>query len=493
MNNKKLYILTAICMMAVCAGLSWIDVEKKNVRVHQHREEEWQSTDGQEETDRTKLPIIKIDTGGQKIPGARVWKEDFAVYEMEGTREETITATFALIDGQEGSNGPDDRATVESAVSIRYRGNSSRLFDKKSFSLHLVDDQGQENPQPLAGMAAHDEWVLNGPFLDRTLLRNYLCMNVAGEVMDYAPNVRYCELYVDGAYQGLYLLMETISRGNGRLNLTRPEEGRAMTSYLVRWDRTGKGDQELDNFAYYTDRGGVSSLDVRYPGKNLITAERKRYIEQDISRIEKVIYSYDLIDREKGITQYIDLEEFAEYFVINEFFRNVDAGRFSTFYYKDVRGKVKPCVWDFNNACDNYIDYVWDETGFSLQDAPWFSGLLRDERFVRAVVRKYRSLRKSFLSEEYLCRYVDETVEWLGTEVEKNYQVWGYVFEPPSGTDDHVRANYLQPMERNMTGYEEAVEQLKEFMEKRGDWLDEHIDSLYQYCHDSKTVNELTR
>lgn len=47
------------------------------------------------------------------------------------------------------------------------------------YSIHLVDENGAEDPQALAGMAAHDEWALNGPFLDRTLLRNYLCLNVA--------------------------------------------------------------------------------------------------------------------------------------------------------------------------------------------------------------------------------------------------------------------------------------------------------------------------
>lgn len=30
--------------------------------------------------------------------------------------------------------------------------------------------------------------------------------------MEYAPNVRYCELYLNGEYQGLYLLMETVSK-----------------------------------------------------------------------------------------------------------------------------------------------------------------------------------------------------------------------------------------------------------------------------------------
>ena len=69
-------------------------------------------------------------------------------------------------------------------------------------------------------MAADEEWVLNGPFLDKTLMRNYIAMNVAGQIMDYAPNVRYCELFVDDQYRGVYLLMEQISRSEERINVT---------------------------------------------------------------------------------------------------------------------------------------------------------------------------------------------------------------------------------------------------------------------------------
>jgi hypothetical protein len=62
------------------------------------------------------------------------------------------------------------------------------------------------------GMPAHDEWALYGPFLDKTLLRNYLGMNISAEVMGYAPNVRFCECFLDGRYQGVYLFMETVAR-----------------------------------------------------------------------------------------------------------------------------------------------------------------------------------------------------------------------------------------------------------------------------------------
>lgn len=500
MKSKSIYLLTIVFIAIVSIVLYRFDSKTKEFRVHQHRMPQWQEaadtkaaegTKNEEGTESTgtKLPIIKIETGGQKVPGTPVAGSDGTLFETAADGEKTIKTSFELIDGQKGNNQLTDEPSVVSEARIRYRGNSSRFFDKKSYSVHLVKEDDSENPIELAGMSAHDEWVLNGPFLDRTLMRNYLCLNIAGEIMEYAPNVRYCELYVDGQYQGLYLLIESVGRGEGRIDIPKPEKNSDVTSYIVRWDRTGKGDHELNNYTFYTYKNDVSSLDIRYPGSSQITEGRFQYIEDDISKAEKAIYSSDLTDRYKGAANYIDINSFAEYFVINEFFRNVDAGRFSTFYYKDARGKLKTCVWDFNNACDNYIDYVWGEAGFTMQDAPWFGQLLKDERFVTAVTAKYRTLRKSVLSDEYLLSYVDETVEWLGSETDKNFEKWGYVFD----LSEYNGMNYLTPVERNDTSYEGAVKRLKDFLTARGKWLDEHIDTLFQYCHDSKNVNEMTR
>lgn len=484
-------MITAVCVLGISIGLHWVNNGIEPVRVNQHQEAEWQAAKIEEENEfETHLPIITIDTEGQKIPGAGIIKDDAIDVDDTTTNGKTrIKANFSVIDLQNGSNNLTDKATLSSLADISYRGNSSIFFDKKSYSIHLVSEDGTENKQEIAGMASHNEWVLNGPFLDRSLLRNYVAMNISGQIMDYAPNVRYCELFVDGEYQGLYLLMESISRGEGRIDIKKPNKNSKVTSYIVRWDREGKGDQELNNYIYYTYQSGIAALDVRYPGKNLITEERMKYINQDISKFEKVLYSYDLIDKRKGYENYIDINAFAEYFIINEFFRNVDAGHYSTFYYKDVRGKLKPCVWDFNNGMDNYAENSFSESGFSMINAPVFNALIKDEKFVTTVVEKYRELRKGVLAESYLYNYIDETNEWLGNAVSRNYEIWGYAFD----LSNYNVYNYLTPMDRNYTSHKDAVQQLKSFITHRGNWMDDNIDTLYQYCHESKNANELIR
>lgn len=146
----------------------------------------------------------------------------------------------------------------------------------------------------------------------------------------------------------------------------------------------------VDNFVGYTHQAGISALDIRYPNIRNITKEQKDFIQRDISKIERILYSYDL----KKYSQYIDRNAFATYFIINEFFRNTDAGIFSTYLYKDLRDKMKIAVWDFNNAFDNHIDVSYDQAGFSMLDVPWFNMMLKDKEFVDLVVQKYHHLRK---------------------------------------------------------------------------------------------------
>ena len=93
-------------------------------------------------------------------------------------------------------------------MTIKYRGASSYdVFDKRSYRIKLYRDSGKSLEYPLLGMGEHSEWVLYGPFLDRSLVRNRLVYGLAREMAVWSPDTRYCELYVDGAYQGIYLEM----------------------------------------------------------------------------------------------------------------------------------------------------------------------------------------------------------------------------------------------------------------------------------------------
>ena len=86
------------------------------------------------------------------------------------------------------------------------------------------------------------------------------------------------------------------------------------------------------------------------------------------------------------------------------------------------------CVWDFNACCGNYIRDVSAKT-FFLTERTWFSKLVNDEAFTQAVIDRYRDLRKTYFSDEYLSNYIDQTIAYLGPAIDRNFEKWGYTFD----------------------------------------------------------------
>lgn len=431
----------------------------------------------------THLPLVEIDTGGVEIPGKAVLNESGRVtgYTAAADGSETITARMNIVDHETTYNHADDTPTLSTGITIHVRGNSSRSFDKSSYSIRLVNEDGSSNSLPVMGMDAHHEWALHGPYLDKTLLRNYMWYNIGGEIMDYAPNVRFCEVILNGAYQGVYVMMEKITAGEDgtRLSLTVNAKRNTFSGYLLQLNgsRPPVSGDMTNQFTYYAKRTPYQ-LDIVYPGRRSLTPEMKEEISKDFSDFEKALYSYDYDHETYGYANNIDVESFLDYFLINELTCNYDAGWLSTYIYKNTAGKFHMCLWDMNSACDNYQQSQVDGMGFQMQNCLWYVMLMKDEDFTDALIDRYWELRETYFSEDYLYRYIDDTIAYLGDAIDRNYEVWGYTFQP--------EYNMLTPAERNPGSYEEAVEQMKEFLRKRISWMDRNIDTLRQYSAESK-------
>ncbi len=484
------YRLMGMILTAVLLGTSvWFASketgEEKAGRVHQHldfRMDTGCDCEGEELC--SHLPLVVIDTRGQEIPGQVTGKWDRfgqSLYTKAADGDSVIAGDFSVIFNEERNNHLGDVPDIKTDCELRIRGNSSRHFPKKSYAIKLVEKDGTGKKVPVMGMGAHQDWVLNGPILDKSLVRNYMWYNISGEIMDYAPNARFCEVVVDGQYEGLYLMVESVTGGEDcRLNLTANVKNAQLTGYLLRYDRPTEADLETVRDIYtYSERMFQTPQDIaiRYPGQAKLTEEMAKHIELDYSAFEKALFSFDYDSDKYGYEQWIDVDSFVDYCVINEFTKNLDAGSYSTYIYKEVGGKFKLCVWDFNNSCDNYLEEAVGPGGFFINERAWYFMLMKDERFVKRVQRRYQELRKSFLSQEYLTGYIDETLKFLGPAVERNNERWEAEIKGWGG---------LIPEERNLHSHEEAVEQLKGWLVARGEWLDENVHALEQYGHYSR-------
>lgn len=476
---KVISILAIIAVLFVSFAVYMLPVEEGEARVHQHlTSKQYDENCDCDDTELcTNLPIVTIDTGGEEIPGKAVVNEDGTEeYTLTSEGDRMLSSEISVIDNSEGNNHPSDSAEFTTDSLIRVRGASSRYYDKSSYLLRFTDENGDYSDQEVMGMDAHYEWVLYGPYLDKTLIRNYMWYNISGEIMEWAPNVRFCEVILNGEYQGLYLMCETVTAGNDcRLSLS--DSVGNESGYLLRLDRGSlDGSKNIDTFTVKTYRT-KRKIDIKYPRSGSLTDELKFSIKSDFSDFEKALYSYDYDTDDYGYWNYIDVDSWVDYYIINEFTMNYDVVAYSTYVYKDIGGYYKLAVWDFNSAFDNFAEGEVEPEGLRLQSRTWYFMISKDEYFTSKVISRYNELRQGVLSEEYLTDYIESTLEYLGDAIDRNFEVWGDSFED---------TDLLTPADRNLGSFDEAIDQYVDMIEQRGHWLDENIEVIKQYSHESK-------
>lgn len=402
------------------------------------------------------LPVVYIDTDSRQI------EKENRVWAFVGILEAKPEAGERSI-----MEEPD---TVEKAT-IKMRGASSYLFDKKQYRIKFYTNQGKEKDYGFLGMGEDSEWVLNGPFLDKTLVRNRLFYALAGEIFEWAPDTRYCELILNGRYQGVYLAVEPVTGGHSRLNLSRYGLLSGETAWLVKRDRIGTEENPIRTYAEM--RGKVqNSLYIDYPSPKKITDAQRSWVEQDISRLEYCLYGDESGFPLKDYSRCIDMENFADYFIFNEVAMNHDAGNLSTYIYKNLQDKMKIAVWDYNNALDNYQWFKMSTDEWYVTDNSWFAQLVRDRDFLDLAVKRYGELRQDILNEEHIYALIDGYQEELGDAIERNFAIWGYTFDE----------SFTNEEERELHSYEEAIGQLKRTFRERLAFMDAHLEDLYENC-----------
>ncbi len=421
------------------------------------------------------LPLIIIDTGDVRPPISTYNVGSEERYAPIPGVEPYVDGRIAVIDGG-GMNRITDAATYTSSLMIKRRGNSSMLYEKAQYLVKLVTESGQNNLLPLLGMAADNEWVLNGSMADKSMLRNYIGCRIGSQFTAFTPNAKYCEVlyYENGQYlyEGVYLLMESIKQGENRIDIPAYKEQDVMTSYIVRRDRYDDAGINLETPMTPQGTKLGNFINLIYPSPQYVTAETVAYITEDISRIERVLYSDDLsVFSLYG--DYIDVDSFIDYFIFNEAFGSYDAGIHSTYMYKTVGGKLKiGPIWDFDNALDNYRMTPLQVEVTAFQTMPWFDVLMKDRAFLTKLERRYAELRRGALSDESTTGAIDETVAFLGPAIDREWTRWAHVYIQPNHYDLH---SYIDSdgdeMVRDTAEFRQEIYRIKISLTKHGYFL----------------------
>lgn len=259
---------------------------------------------------------------------------------------------------------------------LKGRGNSSWNAVKKPYLLNLAE------PGNILDMGAANKWVLAANYSDQTYLRNKLAFDLAQKAgMEWTPECEYVDVYLNGIYNGLYLLSEKIEFGEHRLIQEDPGAFLCKVEYESRWDH-------LSN-PVRTEFG--RTIEIVDP--TLLSDEEYKRIAQMIQEMEDAI----LYGSDEDLCRILDLDSWARRYLIDEIMANNDADIASSyFYYMNGKMFAGP-VWDYDISLGNYYNiknphalYVnWYDPEFG--GMPYYSALYQRKCFRDRVAQLYES------------------------------------------------------------------------------------------------------
>ena len=421
------------------------------------------------------MPIIIIDTNGQKIESnkekeeTKVGDRTIGIYQ-ESSKYNVKLSLYENRNYKDIFENKDVKPTVTTDAVINTRGQSSLNYDKKQYTIRFVKEGNSKNPLEILGMAGHDKWVLNGMYSDKSLLRNYIAYKMGRQTMEYSPDTRFVEVYLNEEYIGIYLLVEKIERDENRVAISKNDEKYRDISFIISRDKTKVGDIILENdWDKFEDEYSLVSKDTlkmksvfttTYPSKENMTEEDKQKITKYINDFEYTLRSNRFTDKKEGYIQYIDADSFINYAIINEIAKNIDGGEVSAYFYKELGEKMKAGpLWDFDQSMSNTgIPDIDSPTGLKMVNTIWFERLFQDEYFANRYKINYKKYRSTLWTDSNVNKLIDEAILELSPAVERNIDKW---YE-----------NYT------VEDYYNETEEVRKFLIERLNWMDKNINSI---------------
>ena len=419
------------------------------------------------------LPLVIIDLAGKEIPEA--YKYDEAkdmVIPIEGI-DPFVKGNIYLVAGKD-VNKASDNPQVSSKMQVKYRGNSSLFYDKKQYKIELLNDDGSKRDADFLGMGAESDWILNISMADKSLLRNFIAYKIAGEIDEYTPDAEYCEVLVKKGdkyeYEGLYLLCESIKVSKNRVALSDYNKD-GISPFLVKRDRYDEEAVILDTWAT-REKLTYGYLSLMYPKERNWDKDTIANIENCISNAEKAIYSDD-----GKYENSIDVSSFVDYFLINEYFGNYDAGNNSTYMYSNLDGKVHiGPVWDFDGGMDNFSEELSNPSKIVFNNRPLFDELTKKYSFDKALIKRYKELSEGVLSTKHINSLIDETVYYIGNAQARDWSRWSDAYAAYELKNQKDEYGVL--IDRNGYTYDEEVQKIKDYIFMHSDAIKKELGKL---------------
>jgi hypothetical protein len=261
-----------------------------------------------------------------------------------------------------------------SSDTLKGRGNTTWNRDKKPYSLTLSTESD------LLGMGSASKWVLLSNPCDETNLRNKIVYDLAGKTgLEWTPECAYADVYLNGEYNGLYLLAEQIEIGEDRLDIDVTQG-----AFLCKFDLESR-QATLDN-PFLTDYGRM--VEINSP--DVLTDEQKKQISEKVQSLEDAIL-FEKADGGKDLFDIIDIDSWVRRYLVDEITENIDADSVSSYFYYVQDVFYGGPIWDYDYTFGNGMHNNNNPYVFLAKRKTYYDALYQNKLFYSRIAELYQS------------------------------------------------------------------------------------------------------
>lgn len=368
--------------------------------------------------------------------------------------------------------------------SIKGRGNSTWRYSdgKKPYNITLYKDgtyAKKQSTELIDGISAKS-WSLLANEGDQSLLRNKLGYDLAS-ALGIGLRSDFVDLYADGKYLGCYLMTP-------KNDYQAPDEGFVL---------------EIDNYIDNEDpQFGLTGFNDYHPSlegyQNRFTVKENNTTAAtaDIQSYMQQVWNALLDEDSDEYLQYIDLDSWAKFYLLHEFYKSFDVVCGSIFMHRDGTASTDKLIagpiWDLDNSMGRttynrelgnnegvgisqndqhnpegwYIQSVSDPQG--RVPAFWLQQLGKHESFLNRVYQLYRENEVLFQSAPSM---LDQSSDRLKGSAYMNFDLHGFAGSGLSQSCDNLCGC------RATQNWDDCVYNLRNYAVKRAAFLSNNVPS----------------
>ncbi|KAG7386334.1 hypothetical protein PHYPSEUDO_000369 [Phytophthora pseudosyringae] len=421
------------------------------------------------------LPIVIVSPTKVKLPTETCNQPRLPAPDC---MRDSVEAIIEVIDNGKGTlNCVKGNRTAVYPASVHYRGQSSLHFSKHQIAVELNED-GE-----LLGFPADRTFVLNGPTVDASLMRNHLAHWMFRGTDRYSPRSRHIVVFVrdeldandwSPRYRGIYLALEKIAYTPNRVGMTELNSACQTKEELSggwAWQNNPLGYGDYSPNVVLNEPTGLFGAGARpiltFPEPKMLTQTMRDYfVSPETGPLPRLYqYLYDNMTHPDGLEEHIDIGSFVDYFLHSELSMNSDAYRRSTYFFKDRNQPINAGpVWDFNLAYGKggfKSDWMYTIHTF-------WKRLACNYKFASLVQQRWAQLRSKMWSDDSIKSFIQTSTEPIRRQLTKCVG-W---------KSDNLQCANVEAKTKG--SYDDEINELVNAILGRALWMDSSVAGFYK-------------